>query len=152
MINIATFMTGTNIDHDTFHTYDLREPQQNLVRLNISGTTNINKAGTNDNWSNIPFYPTKERRNEMVKKYGQKDADTIIKYSYANSTDPTKEVIPNELTRKKIQQYNESLRNINSSTRIIPQGINKYSKEYARIMAVKPRSTSSANIRLGGVY
>jgi hypothetical protein len=151
MINIATFMTGTNVEQDTFHTYDLREPQQHLVRkTNVSGATNVIEAS--NNWSNIPFYPTKERRNEMVKQYGQRDAEAIIKHSYLNSTDPTKEVIPHELTRKTIQRYNESLRNINSASRIIPQGINKYSPEYARIMAVKPRSTASANIRLGGVY
>ena len=34
----------------------------------------------------------------------------------------------------------------------IPQNVNKYSPAYARIIAAKPRATTSANIRLGGVY
>ena len=30
----------------------------------------------------------------MVQKYGEQAANEIIQYSYENSTDPTKEVIP----------------------------------------------------------
>jgi hypothetical protein len=44
------------------------------------------------------------------------------------------------------------MRNMNSSQRIIPPGINKFSPAYARIIAAKPKATASASIRLGGVY
>ena len=44
------------------------------------------------------------------------------------------------------------MRQMNSSQRIIPPNINKFSPEYARIIAAKSRASSSANIRLGGVY
>ena len=145
IVNIDTFMTGTKFEHDTYHKYDLREPPRKIIHPSKIKSNKVDNI--TDDWSNIPFYPTKEKRNEMVQKYGQKDADAIIEYSYEHSTDPTKEVIPLD----KIQQYNETMRNINSSKRIIPPNVNKFSKEYARLMAVKPRASASANIRLGGV-
>jgi hypothetical protein len=52
----------------------------------------------------------------------------------------------------KIQKYNEAMREMNSSNRIIPQNINKFSPAYSRIIAAKPKASISANIRLGGVY
>ena len=124
----------------------------------------------------------------MIQKYGKEKANEIIEYSYNNSTDPTKEVMPPtpppsrqskiqsrqniqqpniqqsniqqsniqqsniQQQLNKIQQYNESLRNVNSNQRIYPQNVNKFSPAYARIIAAKPKATSSANIRLGGVY
>jgi hypothetical protein len=51
-----------------------------------------------------------------------------------------------------IQKYNESMKYMNSNARMVPPGINKFSPAYARIMASKPKATSSAHIRLGGVY
>ena len=75
----------------------------------------------------------------MIQKYGKNEAENIIQYSYDNSTDPTKETLPPPPA-------------INTNQRIIPQHINKYSPAYARIIAAKPRATTSANIRLGGVY
>jgi hypothetical protein len=97
----------------------------------------------------------------MIQKYGKNEAEKIIKYSYDNSSDPTKEILPpppplqkNENTDflKQIQKYNEAMRIINSQQRIIPQNINKFSPAYSRIIAAKPKATTSANIRLGGVY
>ena len=44
------------------------------------------------------------------------------------------------------------MRQMNSNERIIPKNINKFSPAYSRIIAAKPKATSSANIRLGGVY
>lgn len=34
----------------------------------------------------------------------------------------------------------------------LPSGVNKYSSYYANAIGVKPRATSSANIKMGGVY
>lgn len=172
MINITTFMTGTKFEHDNYHKYDLREPPRKIINPDKIRTTKINHI--TDDWSNIPFYPTAEKKNEMIKKYGKIEAEKIIQYSYENSTDPTRESlppppqtqpqhqpykqksVPNESTHKsvlnQIQQYNESMRQMNSSQRFIPPNINKFSPAYARIIAAKPKATSSANIRLGGVY
>ena len=75
----------------------------------------------------------------MIQKYGKNEAEKIIQYSYDNSTDPTKEMLPPPP-------------NFNTTQRIIPQNVNKFSPAYARIIAAKPRATTSANIRLGGVY
>jgi hypothetical protein len=156
IINISTFMTGTKFEHDNYHKYDLREPPRKIINPNKIKTTKIDHI--TDDWSNIPFYPTTEKKNEMIKKYGKNEAEKIIQYSYDNSTDPTKEVLPPPIplihtdSISKIQQYNESMRNINSSKRIIPPGINKFSPAYSRIIAPKPKASASANIRLGGVY
>jgi hypothetical protein len=168
IINISQFMTGTKFeDNNNYLKYDLREPPKKIINQHRSQAATIDHL--NNDWSNIPFYPTMEKKNEMIQKYGKSDAEKIIQYSYEHSTDPTKEVLPpgqtsplvfnqktqgqnNQSALNKIQQYNEAMRNINSNQRIIPQNINKFSPAYARIIAAKPRATASANIRLGGVY
>ena len=51
-----------------------------------------------------------------------------------------------------IQKYNELMRQTNSSYRIIPPNINKFSPAYSRIIAAKPRASSSVkNIKMGGL-
>ena len=153
LINISTFMTGTRFEHDNYYKYDLREPPRKIINPDRVKTHVIDHL--TDDWSNIPFYPTNEKRKEMIKQYGEKNANEIIKYSYDHSVDPTKEVIPP-------QQMTNT--NINNPSHIIQQyirrqslqrqapNINKYSPEYAKIIGAKPRATASALIRLGGVY
>jgi hypothetical protein len=154
-------MTGTKFEQDNYYKYDLREPSGKIINPEKINTINIDNI--TDDWSNIPFYPTTEKKNEMVQKYGKKNAEKIIQYSYENSTDPTKEIIPpstpivsnnsdSQNVIQKIQQYNEAMRQINSKQRIIPPNINKFSPAYSKIIASKPKASASANIRLGGVY
>ena len=166
IVNINTFMTSVRFEHDNYYEYDLREPPRKIInpdkiRTNKSPTTT-------DNWTNIPFYPTAEKRREMVQQYGKQKADEIIEYSYNNSTDPTMAVMPpppppptfrkatpqqtQQTQNQKIQQYNEYMRQQNSNARMIPQNINKFSPAYSRIIAAKPKAGKSANIRLGGLY
>ena len=93
----------------------------------------------------------------MIKQYGKNLAEDIIKYSYENSNDPTKEIIPpspppppspspspshSPLVNYQLQKFNRS----------IPLNVNKFSPNYAKNIGVKPRATPSASIRLGGVY
>jgi hypothetical protein len=163
MINILTFMTGTRFEHDNYYKYDLREPARKIIHPDKIKTHKIDHL--TDDWTNIPFYPSAEKKQEMVQKYGSVKADEIIKYSYENSTDPTKEVLPpapptnlhqqsnlHQHQLSQIQQYNETMRQMNSKQRIIPPNVNKFSPAYARIIGAKPKATASASIRLGGVY
>ena len=163
MVNISTFMTGTTFETDNYFKYDLREPPRKIIHPNKIKTQKIDNI--KDDWTNIPFYPTSERKKEMIQQYGEKKANEIIEYSYTNSVDPTKEVIPpsppqnmnninNNIQQQliKIQKYNEAMREMNSNNRIIPQNVNKFSPAYSRIIAAKPKAAISANIRLGGVY
>jgi hypothetical protein len=167
IINIKTFMTATHYEENSFHEYDLREPQQKIMNPEKARVNTNKQYATTDTWTNIPFYPTAEKRNEMVKQYGQVKAEEIIEYSYNNSTDPTKEVMPpppsninlkpsnllqQQLQLIQIQQYNEQMRQHNSSARIIPPNVNKFSPAYSRIIAAKPKANKSANVRLGGIY
>jgi len=169
IINISTFMTANRFEHDNYYKYDLREPPRKIVNPDRIKTTVIDHL--TDDWSNIPFYPTNERRKEMIEKYGEKNANEIIQYSYDNSTDPTKEVIPptHQIVRPNlsnlqnqlniIQQYikqsksNNMPSNVNVHSNVnVPSNVNKFSPAYARIIGAKPKATASASIRLGGVY
>ena len=160
VVNITTFMTSVRFEHDNYIEYDLREPARKIIHPDRIQTNKLNI--TTDDWTNIPFYPTAERKREMIQQYGQEKAEEIIEYSYNNSTDPTKEVMPppppsnfNPAQRsqiQQIQQYNEQMRQQNSNARMIPPNINKFSPAYARIIAAKPKAGKSANIRLGGLY
>ena len=168
IINISTFMTGTRFEEDNYYKYDLREPPRKIIHPDKIKTHKIDHL--TDDWTHIPFYPTIEKKKEMVNQYGEQKANEIIEYSYDNSTDPTKEVMPptnyqpnqrpltspnlnsHQTQLNIIQKYNEALNQFNYNQRIIPQNINKYSPEYARIIGSKPKATTSASIRLGGVY
>ena len=172
VINIDTFMTGTRFEHDNYYHYDLREPPRKIVNPDKIQTKKINV--TFDDWTNIPFYPTTEKKNEMIQEYGKQKAEEIIEYSYENSIDPTMPVVPphqnsvqvqqekqqvqqhltNQYQQKivQIQKYNQLMQQMNSNKRIIPPNVNKFSPEYSRIIAAKPKAGKSANIRLGGVY
>jgi len=154
IVNIKTFMTGIRFENERYHQYDLREPPQNIMY------PNNNKMKTNystDDWSNIPFYPTAQKKQELVHQYGHQQAAEIIQYSYDNSSTPTREVIPPNMLNQQnqiqqIQQYNQAMRQMNSNQRVIPPNINKFSPAYARIIAAKPKAASSVRIGLGGVY
>jgi hypothetical protein len=158
VINIDTFMTGTRFEHDNYFQYDLREPPRKIIHPDRIKTTKM--SNSIDDWTSIPFYPTAEKKKEMIQEYGKTKAEEIIEYSFNNSVDPTVAVMPPKIQQQQqkaislaqIQQYNQLMQQFNSKTRIIPPNINKFSPAYSRIIAAKPKATSSAHIRLGGVY
>ena len=166
MINITTFMTHVRFEHDNYYKYDIREPPRKIIHPNRIKTNKIEFL--TDDWSNIPFYPSAEKKHEMIKQYGQQTAEQIIQYSYENSIDPTMPIIPPQLQQthhqqqqqqqqqsislSEIQLYNQQMRQLNSKARIVPPNINKFSPEYAKIIATKPKASKSVNIGLGGVY
>jgi hypothetical protein len=167
IINIDTFMTGTRFENDNYYHYDLREPPRKIIHPDKIKTTQISTKF--DDWTNIPFYPTNEKKREMIEEYGKKKAEEIIEYSYEHSVDPTIPVVPPQMYHRtqqihrtpipdanqqlsQIQQYNLLMQQMNSNIRIIPPNINKFSPAYSRIIAVKPKASKSANIGLGGVY
>jgi hypothetical protein len=171
IINISTFITGIAFEKDNYHRYDLREPPRKIIHPDNIKT--ISSEHVTDDWSHIPFYPTLEKKNEMIQKYGKNDAEKIIQYSYENSNDPTREIVPpsfqenvGQTVFKNIQEYNNAMKlakleqqrinaqksRVNTKPRAIPQNINKFSPAYARIIGAKSKATTSANIRLGGVY
>jgi hypothetical protein len=172
VINIDTFMTGTRFEHDNYFHYDLREPARKIIHPDRIKT--IKMSNSIDDWTSIPFYPTAEKKKEMIQEYGKTKAEEIIEYSFNNSVDPTVAIMPppqhqqqqqqqqqqhqqhqqqiNAISLAQIQQYNQLMQQLNSKTRIIPPNINKFSPAYSRIIAAKPKAGKSANIRLGGVY
>jgi len=168
IINISTFMTSVRFEHDNYYKYDLREPPRKIVHPDKIRTNKINNI--TDDWTNIPYYPSAEKKQELINEYGVEETNKIIEYNLDNSNDPMIPSLPPHLQHQQHQQhqqmqpnshqtyleqirlYNESLRSVNSNQRIIPNNVNKYSKEYATIVAAKPRATASVNIRMGGVY
>ena len=90
----------------------------------------------------------------MIQQYGQEKAEEIIEYSYNNSTDPTRPVLPPNQHLQQRQPPNHTLpqQRPQSAVTQYPTNVNKYSPAYARIIGAKPKATASANIRLGGVY
>jgi hypothetical protein len=177
IINIINFNTGINPDSNNYYKYDLREPPQKMnnpqTMINNSEVDHINQ-----DWSNIPLYPTAKQKSKLIREFGEVKANEIIKYNYNNSGDhnnnnninlkyshqykegKNQNQNYNEIGRisekakiiLEVQKYNELMRQRNSSHRIIPPNVNKFSPAYSRIIAAKPRaSTSVKNIRMGGL-
>lgn len=150
IININTFMTAIRFEHDNYYEYDLREPPRKIIHPDRVRT---NKSlNTTDDWSNIPFYPTAEKKREMIRQYGQEKAEEIIEYSYNNSTDPTRPVLPPQQQHLQQRQQQHLQQRPQTAVTQYPPNVNKYSPAYARIIGAKPKATASANIRLGGLY
>ena len=147
IINIKTFVTATKFENEKYHKYDLREPTNDMNNLKpiIEQDDYIN-----NNWTNIPFYPTFEKKKEMIQKYGKQTAENIIKYSYNNTIDPTKETLPPILFPSK--HVPSKLVPSTKLEQMQLKPVNIFSQEYARLKGIKPKATKSANIRLGGLY
>lgn len=180
VINITSFITGVRFENDKYYKYDLREPQKNIINPNEKSILNQNELNSlNNNWSNIPYYPSADKKQKLVNQYGSQMTNNIIEYNLNNSNNPLEPSLPpsismtikentqltnvnvnnnnNQLNAhqtylEQIRLYNESLRAKNLKQRIVPNNVNPYSPEYAKIIAAKPRATASVNIRMGGVY
>ena len=142
-------MTATRFEHDNYYEYDLREPPRKIIHPDRVATKK--SLATTDDWSNIPFYPTSEKKKEMIHQYGHAKAEEIIEYSYNNSTDPTRPVLPpGPSNRSSDSRQNPAT--APATANFIPPNVNKFSPAYARIIGAKPKASASANIRLGGLY
>jgi hypothetical protein len=126
IINITNFMTETKYEEANYNKYDLRTSTKTISNLNQSHENKMDYV-TND-WTNIPS--TKYNNN-------------AINNNAINNNTINNNVINNNAINN---------RNLNSSKYIIPENINKFSPDYARRIGVKPKATSSVNIRLGGLY
>ena len=161
IINIKMFLTAIKFENDHYYDYDIREPSKKITNPNnskikqIQTITSSNQVSSN-NWETIPFYPTLEKRKEMIHLYGKENADKIIEYSYKNSKDPNVPVIPPEIKKNMNNNYsnNNTINNNkiqNGSKNLIIHSINKYSSSYASYIGQKPKATTSVNIGLGGI-
>jgi len=166
-INIKNFLTGVRFENENYFNYDLREPPRQIIHPNKIKAKVVNHI-TND-WSNIPYYPTVLDKKKIVNKYGKEKAEEIIQHQLNQSnahhlqqTQEETQINENEfkptnsydniLNKLNIKQYNQYQQKIGSNSRIIPPNVNIFSKEYADIITPKKRATTSANVRLGGIY
>jgi hypothetical protein len=117
IINITTFSCLTKTENEEFFNYDLREPYKKLLNSTRVKSTEF----VSNDWTNIPFYPTVEKRKEMIKMYGKEQTEKIIEDG------------------------------LNKSNKIKNSNINKFSPYYAKYVGAKPPATCSAKIGLGGV-
>ena len=71
-------MTSVRFEHDNYYQYDLREPPRKIINPDRIRT---NKSpNSTDDWTNIPFYPTAEKKRDMIQQYGKEKAEEIIEY------------------------------------------------------------------------
>jgi hypothetical protein len=96
-INIQTFMTGIPFEKEHYYKYDLREPPRKIIHPNKIESTNIENI--KDDWTNIPFYPSNEKKQQMIQQFGQQNTESIIRYSLQHSKDPSKLLIPPHLIK-----------------------------------------------------
>ena len=166
-INIQTFHTYVKFEQDSYYSYDLREPQRKIVNPNQLRETK-KTVTTTDDWSNIPYYPTKKERRENTAKtlasqgravpeslMKQIEHDTIleIKNDVFNSNvllqdDKVENVIiPNPFQ----QQQNQFLQ---QKQQQIQQYLQQQhlQQQYQKNNQAKAQAQASARIRLGGVY
>jgi hypothetical protein len=141
-INIDTFLTAIRFENETYQNYDIREPPRKIINPHFQSINNKQPKFITDDWTNIPFYPTNENKQSIINKYGKEKAEEIIQYSYNNSTDPTKYVIPPNIQNENITK----LTNYNNLTK--KQKYDLLIKKY-NLQNIK---NTSLNIRLGGLY
>jgi len=165
IIIINTFTTHIPFGQEDYYTYDLREPKQKLINPDKLKATKKTVSSTND-WANIPYYPTeREKRintaNHLAKMgrpipptlLRQLKEDTLIHtqterennnvIQRVNGNVPFPSTVPPNLTRY-VQPPRPPI-----GRHSVPH---KYSREYANYVGAKPRATTSAHVRLGGVY
>ena len=83
-------------------------------------------------WTEIPYYPTKYEKTELIKVYGKDNTQKILNYNEHYSHSPKQLLIPPELQKP-------------------TPNVSIFSPNYATLHGIKPRATTSANIGLGGI-
>lgn len=157
-INIKTFLTKVRYENDQYYNYDLREPKRVIVNPNkLKETRKV--VSTTDDWSNIPYYPTtKERREQLANEYiakGQPVPQLLLDQIEQDKIDDVKEDAFNKNIDICIDEKN--ITNVpilqqHHHHNHTQKNINKYSPDYANYIGVKPKATTSAKMRLGGIY
>ena len=137
VINVTNFTTLVKFDEDEFHKYDLREPLRNVMFPNQQTQYVDNTVITTDDWKDIPSYPMwgdriQSETNAEINQYIQN-----IRIQNTASLPPQNKSQQQRLFIKKPTVNTQSAKYIFSK---------ENSKNYPR-----PRSTPSANIKLGGV-
>lgn len=170
-INIQTFHTYVKFEQDSYYSYDLREPQRKIVNPNQLRETK-KTVTTTDDWSNIPYYPTKKERRENTAKtlasqgravpeslMKQIEHDKIleIKNDVFNSNvllqdDKVENVIiPNPFQQQQNQFLQQKQQQIQQYLQ--QQHLQQHlQQQYQKNNQAKAQAQASARIRLGGVY
>ena len=138
VINVTNFITLISFDEDEFHKYDLREPVRNVMFPNQNTQYVDNTVVTTDDWKDIPNYPMREE-----KRYSDTTAAEINQYVQNIRIQNTASIPPQSKSLQQTLFIKKPTINTQSARYIFSQ---ENSKNYAR-----PRSTPSANIKLGGV-
>lgn len=176
-INIQTFNTYVKFEQDQYYNYDLREPQRKIVNPNQLKETRKTVTTTED-WSNIPYYPTKKERREhtakvlisqgkhipeSLSKQIEHDKLMEIKTDVFNSNlsnnngGEVEEDVENEIisTHSSHQQssHQHSSHQMVQQQQMIQQHLHQqYLIQQQLRGKQRPQAQSSARIRLGGVF
>lgn len=110
VINIETFETLQKYEETDVQKYDLREPPRKIIHPSRAAFENRGAVGPNeskkvkqavvssgnsaDDWTNIPFYPTKDQRKDMERKFGKAGVEKIIEYNQLYSSEPNVMIVP----------------------------------------------------------
>jgi hypothetical protein len=71
----------------------LREPKRKII--NPDKIKSIKKkVVTTQDWTNIPYYPSAEKKQELINQYGIEKTDEIIEYNLDHSIDPMVPSLP----------------------------------------------------------
>ena len=177
-INIQTFNTYVKFEQDSYYSYDLREPQRKIVNPNQLRETK-KTVTTTDDWSNIPYYPTKKERREntaktlfsqgkpvptSLLKQIEHDKQMEIKTDVFNSNMSVKNNNNNNnnnITDNIVEESENVFIRLNEQTQpnqhlqqqqIQQQIIRQHLLRQQQNNNQRPKAQASARIRLGGVY
>ena len=128
-INVSGFNTINRI-LDNFYSYDIRHPIDNIIKPNSSRKQH--PSNLYHKWTDIPYYPTKNEKTELIRAYGKDNTQKILNYNEHYSHSPKQILIPPELQKP-------------------TPNVSIFSPNYAALHGIKPRATTSANIGMGGI-
>ena len=158
-VNIATFLTETSYESQEYFNYDLREPKRQIIRPNpftAINRSNSQKSTLNEDWTNIPYYPTSKERREIIAKTMIRNGAIIPEPLIKQMQQDTINEVSGDAYNKNIidvRQTKEPVKNIYAPVKNIYAPVkNIYAPEYAASIGHKSKAHASARIRLGGVY
>jgi hypothetical protein len=180
-INIQTFNTYVKFEQDNYYNYDLREPQRKIVNPTQLKETRKTVVTTED-WSNIPYYPTKKERRENTAKtlvsQGKPIPESLLKQiehdkimeiktdvfnsnlsDSNNDNDNVENVIisnPHLQQQQQQQQQQYLQQHLQQQQQYLQQHLQQQylQQQQQQLQQRRPKSQaqSSARIRLGGVF